>query len=84
MFIVTEYAALIFAASKFGDFKRLINWHSLILAVSQFNALLKSFSILIWATVTGKNMLPMGSIFFPLMLALLRMWLSHHGNILYH
>ena len=28
-------------ASKFGDFKRLTYWRSLILAVSQFNALLK-------------------------------------------
>ena len=33
---------LIFAASKFGDFKRLKDWRSLILAVSQF-----MFSILI-------------------------------------
>ena len=32
---------LIFTASKFGDFKRLAYWCSLILAVSQFNGILK-------------------------------------------
>ena len=31
---------LIFVASKFGDFKRLTYWHSLILALSQLNAFL--------------------------------------------
>ena len=30
------------------------------------NALFKLFSIIIGATLKGKNMLPMGSIFFPL------------------
>ena len=35
---------LIFVASKFGDFKRLIYWRSLILAVSEFNAIYSLFS----------------------------------------
>ena len=30
------------------------------------------FSILIWDTLKGKNMLPMGSMFFPLIVSLLR------------
>ena len=34
---------IIFASSKFGDFKRMTYWSSLILAVSQFNALLNVF-----------------------------------------
>ena len=34
---VTDYAALILAPSKFGDFKRVTYWRSLGLVVSEFN-----------------------------------------------
>ena len=54
---------LIFMASKFGEFKRLTFRRSLILAVSQFNALY-SYFILIGLTLKGKNMLPMGAYSF--------------------
>ena len=50
---------LIFVASKFGDFKRLTYWRSLILAVSQ--TLLAFF---ICATFKGKNMLGLGAYSF--------------------
>ena len=51
---------LIFAASSFGDFKKLAYLRLLILTFSQYNALyLKSFSILIGATIKGNNMGPM-------------------------
>ena len=62
---------LICAASRFGDFKRLTYWCSLILTVSQFYAPQKS--LLIGTTLKGKNMLPMGSIFLPLKVAPFKM-----------
>ena len=55
---------LIFAASSFGDFKRLAYLRLLILAFSQYNALyLKSFSILIGATIKGNNMVHVSILF---------------------
>ena len=59
---------------RIGDFKRLAYRRSLILAVSQFNALWKLVSILIGATIKWKNMLPIGSIFFPLIVARSKKW----------
>ena len=50
-----EFLSLIFAVSKFGDFKRQSYWRYLILAVSQFNVLNKLLSILIGDTFKGKN-----------------------------
>ena len=62
---------IIFVSSKFVDFKRMTYWSSLILAVSQFNALLNVFSIFKGTTFKGKNI---GSIFFPLIVALFKTW----------
>ena len=62
------------AASKVGDFKMLTYWCSLILAVFSFYCPSKLFSILIGATLKGKIMLPMGTIFFPLTVAPFMMW----------
>ena len=44
---------LIFGASKFCDFKRLIYWYSLILAVSQFHAFYSYFLLSLCAYLFG-------------------------------
>ena len=64
--ISTFFKNLILVASNFDDFEGQAYWRSLILAVSQFGVLLKLLSSPIGATFKEKNMLPMGSIFFPL------------------
>ena len=46
--------------------------------------ILKEISILIGATFKGKNMLPMGSIFFPLIVAPVKTWFPLCWNILHH
>ena len=65
VFKVKAYSVkhFIILASKFDRFKALTFWHNIILAVLQFNALLKLFFILIGATLKGKNMLPKSSPF---------------------
>ena len=45
--------------------------------------MLKLLSILIGATFKGKNMLPMGSIFFLLIVAPFMTWLPQHCNLIY-
>ena len=60
---------LIFTVSKFGNFKKLAYWRSLILAVSQFKIFQSYILFLTGATIKGKNMLPLGSIFFPFIVA---------------
>ena len=40
------------------------------------------YSILTWATLKGKNMLPMGSIFFPSKVAPFKTWFPWYWNIL--
>ena len=62
---------VIFTASKFGDFKNR-HWRSLFLEVFQFNAFNVIFYSHRGATLEGKRMLPMCSIFFHLMVAPLR------------
>ena len=56
----------ILVASNSEDFEGQAYWRSLILAISQFSVLLRLLSSPIGATFKGKNMLPMGSIFFPI------------------
>ena len=60
-------------ASKLEDFKRL---NIGVVYFWQFLYLSTLFSILIWATLKGNNMLPIESIFFPLIVAPFKMWLS--------
>ena len=45
---------------------------------------IKLFSFLKGATLKGKNMLPIGSIFLTLIVALFKVWFSQHGNRHYH
>ena len=75
--ISTFFKNLILAASNFDDFKGQAYWRSLILAASQFNVLLRLLSSPIGATFKGKNMLPMGSIFFPLTVDMVFFYLKH-------
>ena len=65
----------IFANSKFGNFKRLTYWCSLILAVSQYNVI-KVIFCSHSGYFKGKNMLPKGSIFYPLIVAPFKTWFS--------
>ena len=52
--------------------------------VTQFDALYsKLFSIIIGATLNGKNVLPMGSKFFPFIVVPFKTEFSQRGNMLY-
>ena len=75
--ISTFFKNLILVASNFDYFEGQANWRSLILAVSQFNVLLRLLSSPIGATFKGKSMLPMGSIFFPLTVGVVSFKLKH-------
>ena len=66
--------------SQFGNQKRLTYWCSFNFGGFSIKCPLKLFSILVGATIKGKNMLPLGSIFFPLLVAPFKMWFTGPGN----